>query len=450
MEQRDDRGAGPEPGQRAVVGPAALAEPRAVGRDEQRRDDDDVGLGDRVDAARRVAVLGPVEVASPASSTGSSTRTPRRRERVEQVGGRRLGAVGDVGGDDRGVARPRRGASTWRSRPVCCGRADGGVGLAPRRARALAPRRLSRVRPCRRSRYSRRDRSVGSPAWQPATTRRRPTAGAERVGRDSVAEVVIPTAGRGTRFLPATKAVPKELLPVVDRPSLEYVVEEAAARRAARRAARQRAGQGRGRGPLRRGATTSSRCSRTRATTTGWPPCVAATELADVSAVLPGRAARARSRGAVRRRPRRRRAVPREPARHAARRRHRAASATMVAVREQHGGSVIALYEVPRDQIEKYGIAAVEATDDRPTSCASPGWSRSRRSPRRRATSRSSAATCSTRRVFDVLRTDRAGSRRRDPAHRRDPGARRDGPARRSTPSSSAATSTTPATSSST
>jgi len=39
---------------------------------------------------------------------------------------------------------------------------------------------------------------------------------------------VIPAAGLATRFLPATKAVPKELLPVVDRPVLQYIVEEAA------------------------------------------------------------------------------------------------------------------------------------------------------------------------------------------------------------------------------
>jgi UTP--glucose-1-phosphate uridylyltransferase len=38
---------------------------------------------------------------------------------------------------------------------------------------------------------------------------------------------VIPVAGLGTRFLPATKAVPKELLPVVDTPALQYIVEEA-------------------------------------------------------------------------------------------------------------------------------------------------------------------------------------------------------------------------------
>lgn len=40
-------------------------------------------------------------------------------------------------------------------------------------------------------------------------------------------KAVIPVAGLGTRFLPATKAVPKELLPVVDRPAIEYIVEEA-------------------------------------------------------------------------------------------------------------------------------------------------------------------------------------------------------------------------------
>jgi len=40
-------------------------------------------------------------------------------------------------------------------------------------------------------------------------------------------KVVIPAAGMGTRFLPATKAQPKEMLPVVDKPAIQYVVEEA-------------------------------------------------------------------------------------------------------------------------------------------------------------------------------------------------------------------------------
>ncbi len=41
-------------------------------------------------------------------------------------------------------------------------------------------------------------------------------------------KAVIPAAGLGTRFLPATKSQPKEMLPVVDKPSIQYVVEEAA------------------------------------------------------------------------------------------------------------------------------------------------------------------------------------------------------------------------------
>jgi UTP--glucose-1-phosphate uridylyltransferase len=45
----------------------------------------------------------------------------------------------------------------------------------------------------------------------------------------SVHKAVIPVAGLGTRFLPATKATPKEMLPVVDKPAIQYVVEEAVA-----------------------------------------------------------------------------------------------------------------------------------------------------------------------------------------------------------------------------
>jgi UTP--glucose-1-phosphate uridylyltransferase len=50
-----------------------------------------------------------------------------------------------------------------------------------------------------------------------------------RVRGEKVTKAVIPAAGLGTRFLPATKAQPKEMLPVVDRPSIQYVVEEAVA-----------------------------------------------------------------------------------------------------------------------------------------------------------------------------------------------------------------------------
>ena len=45
---------------------------------------------------------------------------------------------------------------------------------------------------------------------------------------DHKIKAVIPAAGLGTRFLPATKAMPKEMLPVVDKPAIQYVVEEAA------------------------------------------------------------------------------------------------------------------------------------------------------------------------------------------------------------------------------
>lgn len=46
---------------------------------------------------------------------------------------------------------------------------------------------------------------------------------------NDVTHAVIPVAGLGTRFLPATKATPKEMLPVVDKPAIQYVVEEAVA-----------------------------------------------------------------------------------------------------------------------------------------------------------------------------------------------------------------------------
>ena len=41
-----------------------------------------------------------------------------------------------------------------------------------------------------------------------------------------IRKAVIPAAGFGTRFLPATKAMPKEMLPIVDKPTIQYIVEE--------------------------------------------------------------------------------------------------------------------------------------------------------------------------------------------------------------------------------
>jgi UTP--glucose-1-phosphate uridylyltransferase len=44
-----------------------------------------------------------------------------------------------------------------------------------------------------------------------------------------IRKAIIPAAGLGTRFLPATKALPKEMLPIVDKPTIQYIVEEAVA-----------------------------------------------------------------------------------------------------------------------------------------------------------------------------------------------------------------------------
>lgn len=67
------------------------------------------------------------------------------------------------------------------------------------------------------------DTLVPETSDQPAASR---NAGSPRPVRRA-RKAVIPAAGLGTRFLPATKAVPKELLPVVDVPALEYIVAEA-------------------------------------------------------------------------------------------------------------------------------------------------------------------------------------------------------------------------------
>lgn len=51
----------------------------------------------------------------------------------------------------------------------------------------------------------------------------------DSANRRSIRKCVVPAAGLGTRFLPATKAVPKEMLPIVDTPTLQYIVQEAVA-----------------------------------------------------------------------------------------------------------------------------------------------------------------------------------------------------------------------------
>ena len=44
-----------------------------------------------------------------------------------------------------------------------------------------------------------------------------------------ITKAIIPAAGLGTRVLPATKSMPKEMFPIVDKPTIQYIVEEAVA-----------------------------------------------------------------------------------------------------------------------------------------------------------------------------------------------------------------------------
>ena len=177
-----------------------------------------------------------------------------------------------------------------------------------------------------------------------------------------VTKAVIPAAGLGTRFLPATKASPKEMLPVVDKPAIQYVVEEAA-----------RAGlddvlmvTGRNKKPLEdhfdrmveleqaladKGDTARLEIVRhTSAIATihyvrqGDPKGLGHAVLAAAQhvghepfAVLLGDDL----------------IDARDPL-----------LETMIAVQEREGGSVVALMEVPKDSISMYGCAAVEGEGD--------------------------------------------------------------------------------------
>jgi UTP--glucose-1-phosphate uridylyltransferase len=177
-----------------------------------------------------------------------------------------------------------------------------------------------------------------------------------------VTKAVIPAAGLGTRFLPATKATPKEMLPVVDKPAIQYVVEEAAAagltdvlmvtgrnKRALedhfdRAVELERTLEAKGdtvRLDLVRHASGLVRMHYVRqGDPLGLGHAVLSAEqhVGDQPfAVLLGDDL----------------IDPRDPL-----------LPRMTAVREELGGSVVALMEVPREQIHLYGCAAVKPTDD--------------------------------------------------------------------------------------
>ena len=190
----------------------------------------------------------------------------------------------------------------------------------------------------------------------------------------AVTKAVVPAAGLGTRFLPATKATPKEMLPVVDKPAIQYVVEEAvkaglndifssqgAASARSRTTSTGRTSSKRRLPPRRTGTSSawsaspasSPRCTTSaRATPRGWAtPCYAPRSTSGTS-------------------------------------RSRCCSATtsstrddpllteMIAVREQHGGSVLALMEVDPEEVSLYGCAAIAPTAEDGV-VTSPTWSRS-------------------------------------------------------------------------
>jgi UTP--glucose-1-phosphate uridylyltransferase len=177
----------------------------------------------------------------------------------------------------------------------------------------------------------------------------------------SVTKAVVPAAGLGTRFLPATKAVPKEMLPVVDKPAIQYVVEEAV-----------RAGltdlllvTGRGKKAIEDHfdhAVELENSLEAKGDKDRLALVQASTDLADVHYIRQGEAlglghAVLRAAGHVGDEP----------------------FAVMLAddliderdllleqmveVQQAHGGSVVALMEVPREQIALYGCAAVEPVD---------------------------------------------------------------------------------------
>src|SRR6185437_1876310 len=111
--------------------------------------------------------------------------------------------------------------------------ASAGTGAAPSAAPGTACGRRSSSGPSAPTTpcgcHERRARR-GAPAAKLARATSGPGETAMRASpRSSIRTAVFPVAGRGTRFLPATKASPKEMLPVVDKPLIQYAVEEALA-----------------------------------------------------------------------------------------------------------------------------------------------------------------------------------------------------------------------------
>ncbi|MGA5081238.1 UTP--glucose-1-phosphate uridylyltransferase GalU [Streptomyces griseoincarnatus] len=177
-----------------------------------------------------------------------------------------------------------------------------------------------------------------------------------------ISKAVIPAAGLGTRFLPATKATPKEMLPVVDKPAIQYVVEEAVAaglddvlmvtgrnkrpledhfdRNYELESALEKKGDGERLAKVQESSDLATMHYVRQGDPKGLGHAVlcAAPHVGDEPfAVLLGDDL----------------IDPRDPL-----------LQRMIEVRQEHGGSVVALMEVAPEQIHLYGSAAVEATTD--------------------------------------------------------------------------------------
>jgi len=177
----------------------------------------------------------------------------------------------------------------------------------------------------------------------------------------AVTKAVIPAAGLGTRFLPATKASPKEMLPVVDKPAIQYVVEEAV-----------RAGlddvlmvTGRNKRPLEDHFDRVVELEHMLSDKGQKDKLALVQEASELATIHYVRQGDPRGLGhAVLAAAQHVGAEPfavllgddlidhRDPL-----------LETMIGLQQREGGSVVALMEVPHDQVSMYGCAAVEAVD---------------------------------------------------------------------------------------
>jgi len=178
----------------------------------------------------------------------------------------------------------------------------------------------------------------------------------------AVTKAVVPAAGLGTRFLPATKATPKEMLPIVDTPAIQYVVEEAVA-----------AGlddvlliTGRSKRSIEDHFDRAYELEEALAAKDNVDGLAQVRESAELATVHYVRQGEPRGLGhavlcAARHVGNEPFAVllgddlidPRDPL-----------LTRMIEVRERFGGSVVALMEVPAEQVSLYGCAAIEPTDE--------------------------------------------------------------------------------------